>query len=58
MSLGDYQEQPRLSLHFSVREATIVAVLAAAYFEPDEVVGVVGYAHLVRFGVTHTDARF
>src|SRR5262249_53956882 len=44
-------------LHIPIREAAVVAVLAASDFKPDQVVCVVGYAHLIGLCISNPDPR-
>lgn len=54
---GDYHKQSSLSLHVAIRKTAVVAKLTAAHFKPDEIVRVVGHAHLICFSVADFDAR-
>jgi len=45
-------------LHVFVGEAQLAEKFHAADFKPDVKVGVVYDAHLVGFGIAHTDGRF
>src|SRR5690242_14898518 len=37
--------------HVAVRKTARPTIISAAYFEPDEIVGIINDAHLVRFGI-------
>lgn len=55
ISFGDYHIQSGLLLHIAIRESAVNAELAAADFKPDQVIGVIGDAHLVGFSVSDLD---
>ena len=55
---GDNEERALALLHIAIREPTRATVVGSPYFEPDQIVGIINDAHLVCFGVTHTQHRF
>ena len=59
---GDDQVSPTVIpfvlFHVAVRKSPGSAIIGAPDFEPDEIVGIINDAHLVRFGVTDTQMRF
>src|SRR6185369_2225144 len=55
---GHDEESIFIFLHISVGKSTRSAVVGPPDFEPDEIVGIINYAHLVSFGITHAQQRF
>src|SRR5690349_18600498 len=58
VGLGHDQKRALALFHVAIRETARATVVGSAYFEPDQIVGIINDAHLVCFGVTHTQHRF
>src|SRR4051812_18218671 len=58
VGLGDHHKGVVLILHLFIGKTTGSAEIAPTGFEPDQVVGMMYDAHLVRFSVTDTDLSF
>lgn len=56
--LSDNQKRIVALFHVPVGKASGPTVIRSPYFEPDQVIGIIDDAHLVRFGITDTDHRF
>ena len=53
----DHRQAHALGLELSISQPGLAQQIGPSHLEPDEIVRVVDHAHLIRFGVTHTDTR-
>src|SRR6266576_1143684 len=58
LDLDHRDEQSVFALHVAVRKSHLSHQFHTAHFEPDQVVRVIHYTHLIGFRVTHTQPRF
>src|SRR5882762_5604166 len=54
---GDGKKNPVLPLHLLIAEPDGLAVLDPSHLHPNQVIGVVHHAHLIRFGIAYSDVR-
>jgi hypothetical protein len=47
-----------VALHISIAEAELAEEFDTPHFKPDEMIGVIDNAHLVRFGIPDPNASF